>query len=651
MSSDAHPSPPTPDLPAGAPAPSAGPAPHAVHGSLGALSLAALGIVFGDIGTSPLYTLRECTTPEAGGGTTPGDILGVLSLIFWSLTMVVTVKYLTFVMRADNHGEGGILALLALIPERLRTASSGKIGWAAVLVIIGAALLYGDGMITPAISVLSAMEGLEVATPALKPVVIPLTCIVLLALFAIQKRGTGGVGALFGPVMVVWFLTLGGLGAFHVLSHPAVLAALSPTHAVGFFAAHGGRGFLVLGSVVLAVTGGEALYADMGHFGPRPIRLAWLALVMPSLVINYFGQGALMLSSDAAKDNPFFAMVPAGGWTYALVVLSALATVIASQALISGAFSLTHQAVQLGFFPRVTVTHTSREAEGQIYVPEINWGLAIACIALVIGFKESSRLAAAYGIAVTGTMAITSIVFFEVTRTTWKWPLTRGVPLLVLFLSFDLPFFVANLFKFVDGGYVPVLIGLGFFVVMMNWKRGRRIYLDLVARAAPPWDVFLRELDAKLGARIPGAAVFLAGPMSGVPAVLLHHVERIRALPETVLLLTVETTHVPYEQDDAMRLEPLGNGFSRLTVRRGFMDSPNVPRALKLAISRFGLPIDLARVTYYLGRETFLATSAGKMGSVSETLFAFLARNARPATTHFCIPPEQVVEIGSQIDL
>jgi KUP system potassium uptake protein len=622
-----------------------------VHGSLGALSLAALGIVFGDIGTSPLYTLHECTSAQDGGGTTPGDILGVLSLIFWSLTMVVTVKYLSFVMRADNHGEGGILALLALIPERLRTASAGKVGWAAVLVIIGAALLYGDGMITPAISVLSAMEGLEVATPALKPVVIPITCAVLLGLFAIQKRGTGGVGAMFGPVMVVWFLTLGGLGIFHISAHPAVLSALNPAYAVRFFSDHGGRGFLVLGSVVLAVTGGEALYADMGHFGPRPIRLAWLALVMPSLVINYFGQGALMLSSEAAKDNPFFAMVPAGGWTYALVVLSALATVIASQALISGAFSLTHQAVQLGFFPRVTITHTSREAEGQIYVPEINWGLAVACIALVIGFKESSRLAAAYGIAVTGTMAITSVVFFEVTRTTWKWPLWKAVPLLVLFLSFDLPFFGANLFKFVDGGYVPVLIGLGFFIVMMNWKRGRRIYLELVAKAAPPWDVFLRELDTKLGARISGSAVFLAGPMSGVPAVLLHHVERIRALPETVLLLTIEITHVPYEDEDAMGIETLGNGFSRLTVRRGFMDSPNVPRALARAVARFRLPIDLGRVTYYLGRETFLATSAGKMGEVSETLFAFLARNARPATTHFGIPPGQVVEIGAQIDL
>jgi KUP system potassium uptake protein len=637
----------TPD----APQPPQRPASHAPSGSLGALSLAALEIVFGDIGTSPLYTLHQCVTAGGTDQPSPADILGVLSLLFWSLTMVVTVKYLTFIMRADNHGEGGILALLALIPERLRTARSGKIGWAAVLVIIGAALLYGDGMITPAISVLSAMEGLEVATPSLQPFVIPLTCLVLFALFAIQRRGTGGVGALFGPVMVVWFLAIGGLGVFHIARAPGVLVALNPLHGAAFFAAHGVRGFLVLGAVVLAVTGGEALYADMGHFGSRPIRIAWLALVMPSLVLNYFGQGALMLTDVAARDNPFFAMVPAGPWTYALVALSALATVIASQALISGAFSLTHQAVQLGFFPRVTILHTSKDAEGQIYVPEVNWGLAVACVALVLAFKESSRLAAAYGIAVTGTMAITSIVYFEVTRTTWRWPMWKAVPLLALFLSFDLPFFGANLFKFADGGYVPVLAGAVIFVVMMIWKRGRRIYRDRIASIAPSFDGFLAELDGKVAARIPGSAVFLAGPMTGVPTVLVQHVERIRALPETVLLLTIVITHAPYESPDDMRLESLGKGIHRLTIDRGFMDATHVPRALARAVERFKLPIDLDDVTYYLGRETFLATSAGEMGSVSESIFAFLVRNARSATMLFCIPPSQVVEIGSQMDL
>jgi KUP system potassium uptake protein len=638
-------------VPAQAPGKEATSSSHAPHGKLGALALAAIGIVFGDIGTSPLYTLHECTSADHGAPPTPENILGVLSLIFWSLTMVVTVKYLAFIMRADNHGEGGILALLALIPERLRTARSGNIGWAAILVVIGASLLYGDGMITPAISVLSAMEGLEVATPALKPLVIPLTIVVLVGLFAIQRKGTDRVGQLFGPVMVVWFLTIGGLGVAHLAKNPAVLGALLPTHAVQFFVANGARGLLILGSVVLAVTGGEALYADMGHFGSRPIRLAWFALVMPALVLNYFGQGALMLADESARDNPFFAMVPAGGWTYALVALSALATVIASQALISGAFSLTHQAVQLGFFPRVTVRHTSREAEGQIYVPEMNWLLMLACVALVLAFRESGKLAAAYGIAVTGTMAITSIVFFEVTRTTWGWSLGKALPLLVLFLSFDLPFLAANVFKIVDGGYVPILVGAAFFLVMVTWKRGRRIYHELVASKAEPLKAWLAALDQKCSARIPGAAVFLHGPIDGVPPVLQHHVARIRVLPETVVLFTVNITHAPYAGDEDMRYEELGNGFYRVVIDRGFMDTPNVPRALKHAVKKFGLALDPDQNTYFLGRETFLATSAGRMGAWSEGLFAFLVRNARPATAHFCIPPEQVVEIGSQIDL
>jgi KUP system potassium uptake protein len=506
-------------------------------------------------------------------------------------------------------------------------------------------------MITPAISVLSAMEGLEVAAPGLKKLVIPLTVGVLIGLFAIQRKGTKSVGTLFGPIMIVWFLTIGGLGAMHLAKNPAVLAALLPTHAVTFFARNGAHGFLILGSVVLAVTGGEALYADMGHFGARPIRLAWLCLVVPALVLNYFGQGALMLADESARENPFFAMVPSGGWTYALVVLAALATVIASQALISGAFSLTHQAVQLGFFPRVTVRHTSREAEGQIYVPEINWLLMIACVALVLAFRESGRLAAAYGIAVTGTMAITSIVYFEVTRTTWGWSLAKALPLLLLFLSFDIPFFAANVFKIVDGGYVPILVGAAFFLVMVTWKRGRRIYHELVASKAEPLAAWLATVNERCATRIPGAAIFLHGPIDGVPPVLQHHVARIRTLPETVVLLTVNITHAPYADDDAITHVDLGNGFRRIVVDRGFMDTPDVPKALGLAVEKFGLQLDPALVTYFLGRETFLATSAGRMGAWSEGLFAFLVRNARPATTHFCIPPEQVVEIGSQIDL
>jgi KUP system potassium uptake protein len=624
------------------------------RGRPGALALGALGIVFGDIGTSPLYTLHECVHfagPEPGAAVQSADILGILSLVFWSLTMVVTVKYLTFIMRADNHGEGGIFALLALIPRRMRTASSGAIGWAAVLVVAGAALLYGDGMITPAISVLSAMEGLESATPALKPLVLPLTCAVLVGLFAIQRRGTGSVGALFGPVMALWFATIGVLGAAQIARNPSVLAALSPLHGAAFFAAHGARGTLVLGAVVLAVTGGEALYADMGHFGPRPIRLAWILVVMPALVLNYFGQGALMLSNPAAKASPFFAMVPAGPFAYALVALSTVATVIASQALISGAFSLTHQAIQLGFFPRVTVTHTSKDAEGQIYVPEINWGLAVACVALVLTFRESTRLAAAYGIAVTGTMAITSLIYFEVTRTTWRWPWWKSLLLIALFLSFDLPFFAANLFKFFEGGYVPLLIAAVFCVVMITWNRGRQIYSDRVASLSPPVDVFLRELDTKLAARVPGAGVFLASPSVRLPLSLIHYVGRIRVLPETVVILTVDILHAPHAAQDAMHIETLGKGLVRLTIDRGFMDTSNLPVLLERAVARYELPIDLREVTYCAGRETLLATSAGRMGALSEGLFAFLARNARSATTHFCIPPEQVIELGSQIDL
>jgi KUP system potassium uptake protein len=624
---------------------------HAPHGRLVPLALGALGIVFGDIGTSPLYTLHECVHFAGEATVRAVDILGVLSLIFWSLTMVVTVKYLTFIMRADNHGEGGIFALLALIPTRLRTARSGDIGWAAVLVVIGAALLYGDGMITPAISVLSAMEGLEVATPAFKPYVLPLTCAVLVGLFAIQSRGTGKVGAVFGPVMAVWFVTIAGLGAFHIARHPAVLAALSPTYAVSFFQEHGLHGSLVLGAVVLAVTGGEALYADMGHFGARPIRMAWLAVVWPALVTNYFGQGALMLEDPLAQKNPFFAMVPAGGWTYALVVLAAAATVIASQALISGAFSLTHQAVQLGYLPRVRVTHTSQSAEGQIYVPEVNVVLAVACIALVLTFQHSARLASAYGIAVTGTMAITSIIFFEVTRTTWKWPMWKALPLLVLFLSFDVPFFVTNLFKFVDGGYVPVVVAAGLCVVMITWNRGRRIYVERVESIAPSTETLLTTLSSKKTVRTPGSCIFLTGRVGGLPLSLVNYVSRLHALPEHVILLTIDIGHAPYAADDAMRLDDVGAGIVRLTIERGFLDVPNLGPLIDRAVARFGLPIDCAEVTYCIGRETFLATSAGSMGAVSETLFAFLARNARSAATVFCINPSQVIEIGSQIDL
>lgn len=622
------------------------------HGRLGAVALAALGVVYGDIGTSPLYTIKECMTGEHGVAPSPGNILGVLSCIFWSLTMVVTVKYLVFILQADNRGEGGILALLALVPKKVRNAAPGKIGWVSALVIAGAALLYGDGIITPAISVLSAVEGLEVATDTLKPAIIPITCAILIGLFALQSRGTAGIGRIFGPVMLVWFVTLSVLGVVHIARYPAVLQAASPHYAVALFVHHKWHAFKLLGAVVLCVTGGEALYADIGHFGVKPVRVAWLGLVWPALLLAYFGQGAMLLQDPRAIDNPFYAMVPRGPFLYALVALSTVATVIASQALITGAFSLTSQAVQLGIFPRVSVRHTSRETEGQIYVPEINWGLAGGCIALVLIFHESTRLAAAYGLAVCGTMGITSVIYFVVTRNTWGWPLWRAVPLLVLFLLFDTPFFLANALKFRDGGYVPVLVGVAFFCVMTTWKIGRDLLGQHVLAMSPPLDEFLANLDERVAARVPGAAVFMASNPKGVPPVMVHHAKRIKVLHETILLLTVKFDHVPVvPREERLKLERLDKGFVRLVARYGFTQTPNVPELLEMAKHTFGLPLDLSEVTYYLGRETLLATGAGRMGKNAERLFSFLMRNARTATRYFGIPPQQVVEIGTQIDL
>jgi KUP system potassium uptake protein len=620
---------------------------HAPSGGLAVLALGALGVVFGDIGTSPLYTLQVGIAPSPGAAPAAEDVLGVCSLIVWALTLVVTVKYLGFVMRADNRGEGGILALLALVPqgtERRRV----RIGAITLLVVAGAALLYGDGIITPAISVLSALEGVELAAPGFKRAVVPLTCFVLLALFAIQRRGTGDIGKVFGPVMVVWFATIGALGGFHVARNPGVLAALSPLHGAAFFARHGWRGFPILGIVVLAVTGGEALYADMGHFGARPIRRAWLTLVFPALVLCYLGQGALVMRDPNAAPNPFYSMVPTGPATYLLVALSTAATIIASQALISGVFSLTHQAVQLGLFPRVTVTHTSRSAEGQIYLPEVNWVLCMLCIALVLAFRASSALAAAFGIAVSGTMGITSFVYFVVTRRTWGWPLWKALPPLLLFLSFDLPFFGANLFKFFDGGWVPILVGAVMLVVMVDWKVGRTVLAEHIAEVSPPLADFVATLESHCQVRVPGTSVFLSSSTTGTPPVLYQHAKRIRALSETVALLTVTTEHIPYAaKEGRTTVEGLGKGLWRVVVRAGFMERPNVPRLLAAA----KLPFDLTDATYYIGRETFLAGRSGKMGVVSESLFAFLARNAKSATNWFAIPPEQVVELGMQIDL
>jgi KUP system potassium uptake protein len=630
---------------ASAAAPSVAPGARVRTGGVVGLAFGALGVVFGDIGTSPLYTLGVGIAPGRGMPPERADVLGVCSLIVWSLTLVVTVKYLGFVMRANNHGEGGILALLALVPHR---QTSARIGAVALLVVAGAALLYGDGIITPAISVLSALEGVELAAPGFKSVVVPLTCLVLLGLFAIQRRGTGGLGKVFGPVMTAWFVCIGTLGAWHIGRHPAVLAALSPTWGADYFARHGVRGLPILGVVVLAVTGGEALYADMGHFGARPIRLAWASLVFPALVLCYLGQGALVLRDAAAVTSPFFSMVPTGAATYALVALSTAATIIASQALITGVFSLTHQAVELGFFPRVTVTHTSHSAEGQIYVPEMNWALCIACIALVLIFRQSTRLAAAYGIAVSGTMGVTSFVYFVVTRRTWGWPLWKALPPLCLFLSFDIPFFAANLLKFMEGGWIPILVGAGMFVLMVDWRVGRTVLAQRLAQASPPLSEFLQRLDSKDIVRVPGTAIFLSSNPEATPVVLSVQARRMRALREHLLLLTVQTDHVPrVEERDRMSVEDMGKGVFRIIVRSGFMERPDIP----VILAKAGLPVDLDDATYFLGRETFVVGKGGRMGLFSEGLFAFLSRNAKSPTSWFSIPPDQVIEVGMQMDL
>ncbi len=610
------------------------------------LCLGALGVVFGDIGTSPLYTLKECMRTA---GNADHALYGVLSLIVWSLVLVVTVKYLVFIMRANNRGEGGIFALLALVPSRLRVNRASVV---ALLVVVGAALLYGDGAITPAISVLSAVEGLEVAKPELAHLVIPLTCVILFGLFWIQKHGTHTIGRLFGPVMVVWFGTIGIAGAYHVIQHPAILQALSPVWAARYFISNGPTSIVILGSVVLAVTGGEALYADMGHFGSLPIRLVWTFFVLPALVLCYFGQGAL-LHAHPDLVNPFFALVPAGSAQLALVVLSSVATVIASQALISGAFSLTRQAMLLGYFPRVTVKHTSNETEGQIYIPEINWFLAIACIALVIGFGKSDRLAAAYGIAVTGTMAITSVVFYVVTRKTWGWSRVRAVPLLALFLAFDLPFFVSNLFKFIDGGYVPIVIAAGFVTIMLVWSRGRHLTVETYAKQFPSYDELAPKLDALLVGRVPGTAVYLASREDHMPPALMHLIERSHTLHEHVILLTVKPsdTEPRVQEADRVRLTVLGNGFLRVVINTGFSEQPLVHATLEQIAAEQGLPFGDADVTYFLARLNLIGGGGGQMGAITETIYAFLVRNSVTADRTFDLPPKQVIEIGTQIDL
>jgi KUP system potassium uptake protein len=614
-----------------------------------ALSLSALGVVYGDIGTSPIYALRECFHGSHPFAATPANVLGVMSLVFWSLMVIISLKYLVFVMRADNNGEGGILALLALLAPWHQRGVQGR----ALLMVglFGAALLYGDGAITPAISVLSAVEGLELAAPALTPYVLPITVGVLVLLFRIQKSGTSRIGTVFGPVMLLWFATLALLGAAGVARAPQVLWAVNPAYGVAFFLHNGWRGFAVLGAVFLVVTGGEALYADMGHFGRFPIRLTWFTLVLPALLINYFGQAALMLVRPEEARQPFFALAP--GWALLpLVLLATLATVIASQAVISGAFSLTRQAVQLDQCPHVHIVQTSPEEIGQIYIPSVNWLLMIVTIALVLGFGSSSRLAGAYGLAVTTTMVITGLLAFFVAVRKWHWhPLAAGA-ITLGFLAVDLAFFGANLLKIGSGGWFPLAAGAVVFTMMATWHRGREILAAHFNKEREPLEDFLARIAANPPPRVPGTAVFVIGPVCGTPPQLLHHLAHNQALHRQVVLLSVVTKGVPrVTADRRLEVRTLQQGFTQVTVNYGFMQSPNIPVSLR-ECSAFGLEVDPAGTTFYLARETLLASpKLSGMMLWREKLFAFMTRNALPATDFYRIPPERVVELGIRIEI
>jgi KUP system potassium uptake protein len=635
---------------------------------LAKLALGAIGIVYGDIGTSPLYAIRECLTLPHGVAPDAANIFGVLSLVFWSITLVVSVKYLVYVMRADNDGEGGVLALMALAARPAPAMATGESdapadasgatksgAWRPKMMLLmlglfGAALLYGDGVITPAISVLSAVEGLEVATSAFSFIVVPVTCLILVALFAVQRRGTGGIGAIFGPVTLLWFISIAAVGLPWVVRHPQILQAINPIYGWRFFVTHGRHGFLALGSVVLCVTGGEALYADMGHFGTRPIRAAWYACVFPALLINYFGQGALLLEHPEAAANPFYALVP-GGLLYPMVALATIATVVASQALISGAFSLTRQAVQLGYLPRLTIVHTSGETEGQIYIPEVNWVLMVGCLALVLGFRSSTDLADAYGIAVTGTMAITSVLFYFVARNLWRWSRLRAGAVVAVFLCFDLAFLGACSAKIAHGGWFPLVVAISMFAVTVTWKRGRLLVGERMAADALPLPLFLADIEQCKPHRVAGTAVFLSSTRRGTPNVLLHHFKHNKVLHKQVLLLSIVTDAVPDVADDEkVRFKAFGQGFWAVTAHYGFKESPSILDVMARCKAH-GLPINEAETSYYLGRETLVLTSRAGMVHWRKMLFRFLSRNARSPTDFFAIPPNRVVEIGAQIEL
>jgi KUP system potassium uptake protein len=617
-------------------------------GRLATLVVGAIGVVFGDIGTSPLYAFRECFEHH-GLAVTPPNVLGLLSVIVWSLIIVVTFKYLFFVMNADNGGEGGILALMTLDvpPDRRRDRRNV---WLVACGLFGATLLYGDGMITPAISVLSAVEGLELATPLFTPFIVPISIAVLTGLFWVQRHGTGKVGAVFGPIMLVWFLVLGLLGIEWIAQAPMVLAALNPWDGAVFFMKNGLEGFLVLGSVLLVVTGAEALYADMGHFGRRPIRIAWLVLAGPSLVLCYFGQGALLLTHPEAINNPFFNMAPS--WMlYPLVMLATAATVIASQAIISGVFSLSRQALQLGYQPRVEILHSSAHQIGQVYVPVVNWILFVATIALVIAFGSSGALAGAYGIAVALTMVVTTMLAGVCARRRWGFSKAGAIALAGPFFVVDVAFFVAASTKIADGGWVPLAVAVGTYLVMTTWRRGADLLDEYATAARLPVEYFLADLDAHPLTRVPGTAVVMDARGAGVPRTLLHNIKHNKVLHERVLLVTLRTADVPHVEDEhRLRIHRYRDNFIRIVAQYGFMETPSVAHVLELAVKQ-GVEFDEHQATYFFGRETLIIGEKKDLATWRKYVYDFLFRNAYGAYLHLGVPPNRVIEIGQQVEI
>ena len=629
---------------------------HAPKGGLVALAIGAVGVVFGDIGTSPLYAFRETFASHHGAPgikVDPVHINGVLSLVFWSMMIVVTFKYVLTIMKADNKGEGGSLALLALINRKTEGAS-----WTAPFVLLGVfatALFYGDSMITPAMSVLSATEGLSYISPSFEPYILPIALAILIGLFAIQSRGTASVGKLFGPIMIVYFLTLAGLGLMHIAKMPSVvLEMFNPLNALNFFLADGFRAFVAMGSVVLAITGAEALYADMGHFGRKPIGISWLSFVLPCLLLNYMGQGAMVMSVPPEQavwliKDPFFLMIP-DLIRVPVVILAVLATIIASQAVISGAFSLTQMAVQLGFIPRVSIKHTSEAAAGQIYIPVVNWALMIAVILLVLFFKSSTNLAAAYGIAVTGAMTIDTILLTVVLISLWKWPIWKWLPIIALFLLVDFTYLGANLIKVPQGGWVPLAIAAAIFTMLTTWSRGRSLMRQTMAEGSIPMEVFAKSAHSS-ATRVPGTAIFMASSATGVPSALLHNIKHNKVLHERVVILTVAIQDVPYvSEEKRCTVKDLGQGFFRITLRFGFLEETDVPATLK-RIDMCGGPFEMMKTSFFLSRQTLIASSKPGMAIWREKLFAWMLRNAASAMEFFRLPTNRVVELGSQVEI